>query len=814
MSPVTFTRPSVPTTFDTPQGISMAPVVNGHSNSGSGTTTALVAKHGPNGTAMNQNGRPPGGGTGGNGGNGGRRHYQHIDDLISIRVDLDPRTPLRKVLDTADNHMQQAITQKNFNRPDLALQEYMKAFGIAVDIIPKHKDYPSLKSSQGGVASGSDRGGLGRRYNNLKVNITQNSEAFDRVKALIKEDNKKSGVQPTRPSRNSSDLNLMNLPSVPSSDPAKSHSRNGSSARLNELKSAPGDFTKQSHSRGNSVTNGAPKSKPVVHPKPQALHGNAIPPGGNSTSQDLSSRFAKLRDQTTSSNGITSNAKPAGPREMPASQRPKTTIQSALPPMPKIPDAIYSPARGTITSEVAALPSSTPRGMFSRTNSIVSAPSASARTSMENAIKAFSGEQYVTANTYSESPPSPQPCGIDIPDGETITTQELLNYMGHGSGRVQLLVIDIRDRESYDDGHIMSVRTICIDPEILARENISADDIQDSLILADPAEKLAFEQRDKVDLVVVYDQDSTFVPRRPTGNPQAMTIYTIMNALTHFNYTKPLRNPPKLLVGGLDAWVEELGPQSLADSKTSQTPRRPRGPRTMDRRRARTKTKTLNQKEIEQFEKSIKADENVSPNDYYRSAEEVMRRFPSVSQLQESMTAPARAPSISEEERIYNEISPAPPARPAPAVPRTRYSGLESKDDGSTSGGYAKKSVISLARKKRTGLENPYQWCYCNSVLQALLASPQFTNEVTRSDWPVSWRPADHTTEKPSPQLLSRILGSIFQYLNNRQFEVMRAELLMVSRSIPITSFISIFLLTRIRTTYDLFTRVTNTEAE
>ena len=191
-----------------------------------------------------------------------------------------------------------------------------------------------------------------------------------------------------------------------------------------------------------------------------------------------------------------------------------------------------------------------------------------------------------------------------------------------------------------------------------------------------------------------------------------------------------------------------------------------------------------------------------------------MRRFPSVSQLQESMTAPARAPSISEEERIYNEISPAPPARPAPAVPRTRYSGLESKDDGSTSGGYAKKSVISLARKKRTGLENPYQWCYCNSVLQALLASPQFTNEVTRSDWPVSWRPADHTTEKPSPQLLSRILGSIFQYLNNRQFEVMRAELLMVSRSIPITSFISIFLLTRTRTTYDLFTRDTNTEAE
>ena len=795
MSPVTFSRPAVPSSFGAPEG--MTPGVNGHSNS----STTMVAKHGSNGSVTYGNGRAPG---------GGNRHYQHIDDLISIRVDLDPRTPLRKVLETADSHMRQAITSNEFGRPDLALQEYMKAFGIAVDIIPKHKDYPSLKS---------DREDLGRRYNSLKVNLTKNSETFDRVKALIKEDNKKTGVQPTRSSRNSSDVNLMSLPSVPSSDPAKSnHVRNGSSARLHDTKPTPENHHRHSHSRGSSLAGATHRTKPIVHPKPQALHGNAIQPGANNAPQDLNSRFAKLRDQKASSNGNTSPSKPAGPREMPGSQQAKSAVQSSVPPMPKIPDAIYSPARGTITSEVADLPSSTPRGMFSRTNSIVSAPSASARTSMENAIKAFSGEQFVTAHTYTESPPSPRPCGIEIPEGETITPQELLGYMGRGNSRVQLLIIDVRDREAFDDGHIMSIRTICIEPEILSRENISAEDIQDSLILADPSERIAFEQRDKVDLVVIYDQDSAFVPRRATANPRALVIYTIMNALTHFNYTSQLRNPPKLLAGGLDAWVEELGPQSLAASKTSQAPRRPRGPRTLDRRRARTKTKTLNQKEIEQFEKSIKADENVSsPNDFYRSAEEVMRRFPSVSQLQESMTSPARASSLSEEERIYNEISPAPPARPAPTIPRTRYSGLESKDDGSTSSGYAKKSALGLARKKRTGLENPFQWCYCNSVLQALLASPQFTNEVTRSDWPISWRPADHTSDRPSPQLLSRILGSIFQYLNNRQFEVMRAELLMVSLTAPAPhpERISVLnlLLTWSRTTYGLSTRDTNTGA-
>ncbi len=765
MSPAALSRPVATPTFGAQDG--MASGVKGYSSASTSTNTGISKKYGannnPNFSATNGNGKPV----------GGKASFPHIDDLVSVGVDLDPHTPLRKVLETGDAHMRQAITLNDFGRPDLALKEYIKAFTIAVDTVPKHKDYPSLKSG---------RGDLNRLYNALKVKITKNGETFDKIKALVKEDNQRSGVQPSHSSsRVASDASLMNLPSVPSNDPSQSQARNGGSRRNNMKPSS--DFAEQGDSRNTSVADATRKSKPIVHPKPQALHGNVIPLDTKNVPQDLSNRFAKLREHHPSPNGTDPSPKPAGPREMPIAHRPKASIGSSVPPMPKVPDAIYSPARGTITSEVADLPSSTPRGMFSRTNSIASVPSASARTSMENAIKAFNGEQFVTAHAYAESPPSPRPSGIEIPEGDLITPQELVGYMRRGSGRVQLLIIDIRDRESFDDGHIMSQRTICIEPEILSRENISADDIQDSMILADPMEKLAFEQRDKVDLVVIYDQDSTTVPKRSTGKPQAMIVYAIIHALSHYSYSRRLRNPPKLLAGGLDAWVEELGLQSLAVSRTMQAPRRPRGPRALDRRRARTKTKTLNQKEIEQFEKSIKADEAAStPNDYYRSAEEVMRRFPSVSQLQESMTSRTSVSSLSEEERLFNKISPVPPARPAPAVPRTRYSGLETKDDGSSSGVYAKKSAAGLVRKKRTGLENPYQWCYCNSVLQALLASPQFTNEVTRSDWPVSWRPADHTVEKPSPQLLSRILGSIFQYLNNRQFDVMKAALLMVSR--------------------------------
>lgn len=56
---------------------------------------------------------------------------------------------IKKIVSEGEHYARQADSHLGFGRPDIALQEYMKACIIAVDIIPRHKDYPALKSDRG-----------------------------------------------------------------------------------------------------------------------------------------------------------------------------------------------------------------------------------------------------------------------------------------------------------------------------------------------------------------------------------------------------------------------------------------------------------------------------------------------------------------------------------------------------------------------------------------------------------------------------------------------------------------------------------------
>ncbi|KAJ8122230.1 hypothetical protein ONZ43_g1519 [Nemania bipapillata] len=221
------------------------------------TANSAMTSNAYNHTTASARNEPAGGNTY-NGGPGARKEpFRHIDDIVSVTVDLDPHATLRKVLEAGDSHMQQAVTYKTFGRPDFALQEYIKAFTIAVDKVPKHKDYPSLKS---------DRGDLNRQYNALKVKITNNGVAYDKVKELIKEDNLRSGVRPKKEVNKSPANQLLDMPNVPSSPPLRQSIDSHDSSSLGR------------------------KSRPIVHPKPQSLHGNAIKPVSNKASPDLVAR--------------------------------------------------------------------------------------------------------------------------------------------------------------------------------------------------------------------------------------------------------------------------------------------------------------------------------------------------------------------------------------------------------------------------------------------------------------------------------------------------------------------------------------------
>lgn len=713
--------------------------------------------------------------TNGHHGPGRKEPYPHVDDLTSVTVDLDPHTPLRKVLETGDSCMRQALTFSDFGRKDLALREYIKAFTIAVEKIPKHKDYPSVKN---------DRSELGRLYVALKTNITRHSARFDRIKAEIRDDNQESGVQ----SRRNSDALLMNLPNAPTTAPNR-HRVSNSVNSINGAGSRPTTASLPSenigHSRSGSVAS-PQKNRPAVHPKPQALHGNAIKPATNGVGQDLASRFAKLRvNQDALAGTQAGQAKPVGPRDMP----PRPKVSSNVPIMPKMPDAIYSPARGTVTSEVADLPSSTPRGMFSRTNSIASVAPSSARNSIDIGQRPSTTEPFSSTSTPMNGPTmTPASPRISIPAGPMITPQELRGYMQKGASVIRMLLIDVRSRDEFDDGHIMSQNTICIEPSVLSRGHISADDIEESMGIAPDEEMRAFENRAKFDLVVLYDEDSASLPDRPQGDDQATALFTLYQGLDQFNYGRELRNKPKLLRGGLEAWVDIFGRHSLQESKTSAAVRDGKSRTDLSRfrsgyaqkRRARAQTKALRPEEIKEFEKKIKEDEAAakSPQDFVRSTADFLRRYPSASEIQQSM----RAPVIDSQTPFETDLPPAPPARPAPAVPRTSYSGLSSKAaaDEVTPGKAA--LTDSPARDRPTGLINPHMNCFANSAIQAILASPGFATELARKEWANQWKPA-----VPTPQLMSRILGNLIEWLAGRQFESMQPTTFMVRMTCQIS---------------------------
>ncbi|KAI0438981.1 hypothetical protein F4803DRAFT_533104, partial [Xylaria telfairii] len=703
----------------------------------------------------------------------GKAPFRHIDDIVLVNVDLDPHTPLRKVIEVGDKHMQQAITFKEFGRFDLALEEYIKAVTIAVDKVPKHKEYPSLRS---------DRGDLNRSYHALKAKITKNGDAYDEIKEVIKEDNLRSGVCPAKPVTKPSENLLLNLPSVPSNplfqqstDHRDVHSRTLS----NGQRVQPGSHAHRGYGYGPGH-----KTKPIVHPKPQGLHGNSIRPASDKPSPDLVARFAKLRDppEPRKKSSPSPLGKPVGPRAMPLSCQPPLSVHSSLPSMPKVPDAIYSPARGTMTSEAANLPSSTPRGMFSRTNSIVSMSGTPSRASMESVFKTFNGEQFVTAHTYGDTQASPTR-NLRVSDGDLITVQELLRCIedAKASTDINVLVIDVRDRQSFDEGHIMSQSTICLDPTILSRQDISASEIVDSMILAPTSEKLAFERRDEVDLIVFYDQNSDSIPQNTTSNTKESIIFKLRQALVHYNF--PKRLAPKLLVGGIDAWVDEMGQQSLQKSNTQSIPRQATSTSPSSNRRL--KNIPLKPEEVNTFEAMIGRDETGN-FDYAKTRDDFMRRFPSIREP-ESMVSNERDDSSTQNiglggEEFLKDMAPVPPIRPKPSVARTRYSGLESTDEHSPPGGLAMMAMPSNAQKignHRTGLINPHNWCYANATIQAFLACTSFVQEFLHPQWPTIYRRNVPPTDPAYNQLTCRILGNLFQWMSQRTFTNMKASTLM-----------------------------------
>ena len=720
----------------------------------------------------------------------------HIDDITAAPKDIDPNLSLKRLLDMCESSLRSAEMSRELNRPANALRDYLRSSIIAVHIVQNHRDYPTIQSNRGGE--------LPKRHGALLKQIKGLYGTYDQVKEDIRKDNQRTGVK-----------SVVSRAGVSHAIPLV-----GSDHRTAEKPQHNGS---QPNGAFKPAVNGSPgRSKPAPRPKPQSLHGNAIQNNharstSNATSDLLAARFAGLRGpqsspgqdpriRTHSFTQPTQSARPAGPRDMPTNQKPKIGIDSSIPSLPKMPDAIYSPVRGSISEGSARMPTSTPRGPFTRTGSstsITGSPTVSSQppskdyftTTYTSSVSTEPSALSRPSTDLSSTVSSPKR-SLELSSRDMIEATELYHAMKE---KGSFLLIDIRPREDFDIGHIMSTSIICIEPDILARENLSADDIAESLVISPNQEQQLFERRNEYDLVVIYDEDSKEIPKFPQGQDE-MALLSLHRALVHLNYGCELKQPPRLLKGGLNAWVDLMGENSLQPTSASAPLRRG----AMGRRKSKYRITPMKADEVKAWQNAVENDdmETASSPSLYRTTADFIRRYPAVPMEPEDMTSPtppARPEKIidyqaSNRQHAVGDL-PAPLARPAPTMSRSSHSGLSMGADDQ--GAYSDKNRAPPQPTSRppkppeqppsdispyyTGLNNPHNWCYANSILQSLLAC-DFGKELTNSDWKKRYVVPKRQNEKiDQPQLMMQILSNLFHWMSTGKFEVMKASTLMVS---------------------------------
>ncbi|KIW22145.1 uncharacterized protein PV07_12466 [Cladophialophora immunda] len=731
-------------------------------------------------------------------GSGAGKVYAHIKDIIqdattSFQVDGS----LPQYLHEVESSTTVAKSSVDFGRHDLAYKSYMRAYEIAVNHIPRHKEFGFWDNNPVWRA----------KYKAALQRLVEMEGEMTRIKALIEDNNARYGTQPqsrTMPRKPvySTGFGIPQnlIPGRPTSSgsndaPLRSTSPNSSAELPDSLR--------------------IPRARPSSKPKPENLQGRPLTEAAN----DLTQRFAKLRgpgnatehsnllfmpkagdfqhgagynSQSHSNDASTSRTSasraipafsngPIVPPKVPAAP-PKVPIETSMA-LPKPPSPTYSPINTTtanfhannhrLSAEVGRPPSERKQTYYNQSQN-----SSTASLHLQRTRDELSAPYRPTTPNGVNSAIPPKNSSSDLPHQTSIDAATLQDYMR----RYNVLLIDIRERALFDDGHIMSTSIICIEP-ISLKEGVSAEELEDRLVLAPDNEQSHFSRRDEFDVVVYYDQytsDVSYLKGPPTMT-KAPALRALYDTLYEFNDTKPLKDgrPPALLAGGLDAWVDYMGVQSLARSRTAATlgitRQRPVGPgRPIARQRmvsANSRYEVRNrrlrdhkfldeseqeawrqqamQEEVTPIEKhdtasdeeySVVEEEPEPPSPFIPDYETFLRRFPSIQQ-QESMVMPARRPVPSHHAAFVPQIAPPPvpqvPARPAPAIPRPSYSGHS--DINAPQPALARvtsatrpplySTVTSLRRRlPKTGLTNFGVTCYMNSTLQCLSATIPLSN--------------------------------------------------------------------------------------
>ncbi|KAH6629282.1 hypothetical protein C7974DRAFT_394208 [Boeremia exigua] len=692
---------------------------------------------------------------------------------------------IKNLLEHAKQHFTSARTMLG-NRSPVAgsYWEYLVAYQIVAVLIPQHADYHDK-------IAGS-RNQTHRDYNTLLKEISSAEEQFVYIKNIIKNDNLRNGTH----SRTGSASFAM-----------RPESRNGKIAikRDDELMLPSVPSSAPSSEASSSVSSG--RRKPVPQPKPQSLHGRAVHQNSTSVNGDLADRFAKLRGpgpsiDTTSARSsqdlsvkmpspadFQSSNRPVGPRDMPPPSRlpPKLPLDTAMAAsFPKEPSPTYSPARNIALPPHIAPPRSTPRSMNGtggRSNSLAAASSASNQAPNTNGTP----DSYFPTQQLTRAPAS-RTRSVSAAIELEIDAAKLYDYLR----MFNVLVIDVRERSTFDRGHLYHRTVMCLEPSTL-QDGDSAEQLSDRLVISPDEEQAMFERRHEYDIVVYYN-DSTmnidFMTNHNRAEDEA-ALKHLYDTLTEFNADKPLKRPPILLKGGLDAWVDLVGPQALKTSTTAallatgQT--RSRGVRRapaatnaakLNLQRRRREYVPMDPEEEQQWleearkgravveQPAIDEESEEPESSFYRTTEDFLRRFPDVEGGQSMVQAAPRPPPIPQ---YVQPAIPIAPSRPPPSVPRVSYSGVHERSVAPQGRNnqppvYISQPHFTNVRLHKTGLINFGVTCYMNSVVQCLsghlaLSDLYLTGRYNRDLQRENWK----GTKGILPEAYATLISNLFK---------------------------------------------------
>ncbi|KAL6172964.1 ubiquitin-specific protease doa4 [Exserohilum turcicum] len=735
--------------------------MNGHSDAlgadawPSNTTTTTTTSHGPGDSRRPASSYPP------------------IAEIIASATDTAESLrhhSIRHLLEAARTHFNSAKTMLNDRIPAGAYWEYMVAYQIVVDLIPAHRDYYDKINASRSQAY--------RDFNDLVKDIKSSEERFMRIKDIIKNDNKRNGAH-------------HRTASVPAH--TRADSRNGSTLtrRDDELMLPEVPTTMPNGRVSPAASLDSMRRKPLVQPKPQSLHGRAVHQNAASVNgingiNDLAQRFANLRgsvpplDASSARSSQDFSVKmpsPAdyhstnrllGPRSMPMPSAstppppPKLPLDTAFAAsLPKEPSPTYSPARNISGPSSINPPRSTPRSMNGtggRSNSLAASSASNYAPNVNGVPDSYFPAQNMRAPSESARPLSKS---VEL----EIDASMLYDYYR----MYNVLTIDVRDRADFDAGHVYVRNIMCIEPLTL-RDGDSAEQLLDRLVISPDEEQAMFDRRNDFDVVVYYDESTKNIDfmHKTSRSEKETALKLLFDTLHEFNADKPLKRPPVLLKGGLDAWVDLVGPQALKMSTTAAVvaagPTRTRAVRRSPatnitrntwQRRSRREYVPMDQEEqqkwLEEARKGRAAvevpptegeeEDEEANSSFYHSTEDFLRRYPAVEAEQSMMYPPKSQPT----KQYVPPAIPAAPSRPPPSVPKVSYSGVHERQDVQQNRSiYNSQPQFSNLRLHRTGLLNFGVTCYMNSVVQCLsghlllsdlFLTGRYQRDLQRDNW-------------------------------------------------------------------------------